>query len=130
VATTSHGATADFQRAAHLADQARKVGTTLRASGNDLDRLAGWLLKELADMTERLADDAYVREHGNDDLETGHLRDPKGDEAAHGCTGGRFPEPPAGADLGQAVTPDVSSAIVASLRTAGPQPPAHDPEWI
>jgi hypothetical protein len=29
-------------------------------------------------------DDAYIAEHGNDDLETGHTRDPGGDEAAHG----------------------------------------------
>jgi hypothetical protein len=32
---------------------------------------------------DRFHDDAYVREHGNDDLETGHTRDPEGDEAVH-----------------------------------------------
>ena len=30
------------------------------------------------------ADAEYVRQHGGDDLETGHTRDPEGDEAAHG----------------------------------------------
>jgi len=37
--------------------QAREVGPTLRASSGDRDRLAGWLLKELADLAERLAGD-------------------------------------------------------------------------
>jgi hypothetical protein len=32
---------------------------------------------------EEAEDDAYIAEHGNDDLETGHTRDPEGDEAAH-----------------------------------------------
>ena len=31
-----------------------------------------------------MEDAAYIAEHGNDDLETGHTRDPEGDEAAHG----------------------------------------------
>jgi hypothetical protein len=44
----------------------------VRGTVTELDRLA------------ELADDAYVREHGGDDLDTGHLRDPEGDEAAHG----------------------------------------------
>jgi len=35
--------------------QAREVGPALRASTSDRDRLAGWLLKELADLAERLA---------------------------------------------------------------------------
>jgi hypothetical protein len=64
--------------------RARALGPALRASSSDRDRLAGWLLKELADLAERLDDDAYIREHGDDDLDTGHLRDPDGDEAAHG----------------------------------------------
>jgi hypothetical protein len=72
----------DYERG--LIAQAQEVGPALRASTDDRIRLGGWLLKELAVLAERLADDAYVREHGNDDLETGHLRDPKGDEAAHG----------------------------------------------
>jgi hypothetical protein len=42
--------------------------------------LAAAIRKAAADIT----DDAYVREHGGDDLDTGHLRDPEGDEAAHG----------------------------------------------
>lgn len=29
------------------------------------------------------AEAAYIAEHGSDDLETGHVRDPEGDEAAH-----------------------------------------------
>lgn len=28
-------------------------------------------------------DDAYIEAHGGEDLETGHTRDPAGDEAAH-----------------------------------------------
>lgn len=35
--------------------RAREVGPALRASTSDRDRLAGWLLKELADLAERLA---------------------------------------------------------------------------
>jgi len=35
--------------------QARELGPALRASTGDRDRLAGWLLKELADLAERLA---------------------------------------------------------------------------
>ena len=35
--------------------QAREVGPALRASSNDRDRLAGWLLAELVKITERLA---------------------------------------------------------------------------
>jgi len=35
-------------------------------------------------LAEAEADAAYVAEHGSDDLDTGHLRDPEGDEAAHG----------------------------------------------
>jgi len=35
--------------------RAREVGPALRASNNDRDRLAGWLLAELADLAERLA---------------------------------------------------------------------------
>ena len=42
--------------------------------------LARELLRQLAD---RLEDAAYVREHGGDNLDTGHTRDPEGDEAAH-----------------------------------------------
>ena len=39
---------------------------------------------EPADDLRSAPDDAYIAEHGSDDLETGHLRDPEGDEAAHG----------------------------------------------
>jgi hypothetical protein len=39
---------------------------------------------ELRELLAGARDDAYVREHGGDDLDTGHLRDPEGDEAAHG----------------------------------------------
>jgi hypothetical protein len=35
--------------------EARRLGPELRASTSDRDRLAGWLLKELADLAERLA---------------------------------------------------------------------------
>ena len=42
------------------------------------------LLRDLADLAERMADDEYLRIHGQDDLDTGHTRDPEGDEAAHG----------------------------------------------
>ena len=38
-----------------LVTQAREIGPELRASTSDRDRLAGWLLKELADLAERLA---------------------------------------------------------------------------
>jgi hypothetical protein len=38
-----------------LITRAREVGPALRASTSDRDRLAGWLLKELADLAERLA---------------------------------------------------------------------------
>ena len=31
-----------------------------------------------------MEDDAYIAEHGSDNLDTGHIRDPEGDEAAHG----------------------------------------------
>ena len=34
--------------------KAREVGPALRAASSDRDRLAGWLLKELADIAERL----------------------------------------------------------------------------
>jgi hypothetical protein len=34
-------------------------------------------------LLEALAEAAYIAEHGSDDLETGHTRDPEGDEAAH-----------------------------------------------
>jgi len=37
-----------------LITRAREVGPALRASTSDRDRLAGWLLAELADLTERL----------------------------------------------------------------------------
>ena len=37
-----------------LVAQAREVGPTLRARTNDQDRLAGWLLNELADLATRL----------------------------------------------------------------------------
>lgn len=37
-----------------------------------------------AERRARVRDDTYIAEHGNDVLDTGHLRDPKGDEAAHG----------------------------------------------
>jgi hypothetical protein len=43
--------TEDEQR---LIDQAREVGPALRASSSDRDRLAGWLLAELANLAERL----------------------------------------------------------------------------
>lgn len=36
-----------------LIGRAREIGTALRASNSDRDRLAGWLLKELADLAER-----------------------------------------------------------------------------
>lgn len=35
-------------------ERARELGPVLRASDNDRDRLAGWLLKSLADLAERL----------------------------------------------------------------------------
>ena len=38
-----------------LIAQARDLGPALRASTSDRDRLAGWLLKELADLAERLS---------------------------------------------------------------------------
>ena len=38
-----------------LIKQAREVGPVLRARSGDTDRLAGWLLAELADLAERLA---------------------------------------------------------------------------
>jgi hypothetical protein len=61
-----------------LADQAagKRTGTP---PDQVRDLLAG-ARERLAELT----DDAYVREHGGDDLDTGHLRDPEGDEAAHG----------------------------------------------
>ena len=34
--------------------EARRVGALLRASDGDANRLAGWLLAELADLAERL----------------------------------------------------------------------------
>lgn len=37
-----------------LIARARELGPSLRASSGDRDRLAGWLLKELADLAERL----------------------------------------------------------------------------
>lgn len=43
---------------------------------------AGWVVKTEGYPPAREA--AYVEAHGGDDLETGHLRDPRGDEAAHG----------------------------------------------
>jgi hypothetical protein len=49
----------------------------------DPDMLRDLLAGARARLAE-LTDDAYVREHGGDDLDTGHLRDPEGDEAAHG----------------------------------------------
>jgi hypothetical protein len=39
--------------------RAREVGPALRASTGDRDRLAGWLLAELADLAERLAGEPY-----------------------------------------------------------------------
>ena len=38
-----------------LITRAREVGPALRDSSSDRDRLAGWLLAELADLAERLA---------------------------------------------------------------------------
>ena len=38
-----------------LIARARDLGPGLRASTGDRDRLAGWLLKDLADLAERLA---------------------------------------------------------------------------
>lgn len=43
-----------------LVARAREVGPALRASSGDRDRLAGWLLAELADLAERLADAAVL----------------------------------------------------------------------
>lgn len=37
-----------------LITMARDLGPTLRARTGEPDRLAGWLLKELADLAERL----------------------------------------------------------------------------
>ena len=34
--------------------EARRIGRLLRASSGDRDKLAGWLLAELADLAERL----------------------------------------------------------------------------
>jgi hypothetical protein len=42
-----------------LIARAREVGPALRASTGDRDRLAGWLLKELADLAERLGNEPY-----------------------------------------------------------------------
>ena len=39
----------------HLIAEARRIGPALRAGTSDRDRLAGWLLAELADLAERLA---------------------------------------------------------------------------
>jgi hypothetical protein len=75
-------------------------GRAERAQGNDgADPLSGVTLEdaerhlaaitvaEPAPMTAGTTEDgehaAYIAEHGSDDLETGHLRDPEGDEAAH-----------------------------------------------
>ena len=41
-----------------LIKQAREIGPALRSSNSDRDRLAGWLLSELADLAERLAADS------------------------------------------------------------------------
>jgi hypothetical protein len=40
---------------AALIARARELGPALRASSGDRDRLAGWLLAELADLAEQLA---------------------------------------------------------------------------
>ena len=45
----------DFDRS--IIARARQLGPTLRARNGDRDRLAGWLLAELADLAERLAPD-------------------------------------------------------------------------
>ena len=39
-----------------LIADARRIGPVLRARTGDQDRLAGWLLAELADLAERLAE--------------------------------------------------------------------------
>jgi hypothetical protein len=41
-----------------LIARAREIGPVLRASAGDRDRLAGWLLAELADLAERLGGEA------------------------------------------------------------------------
>lgn len=38
----------------NLIAEARRIGPVLRARTSDQDRLAGWLLAELADLAERL----------------------------------------------------------------------------
>ena len=42
--------------------QAREIGPALRARNGTQDRLAGWLLHELSDLAERLADLADLAE--------------------------------------------------------------------
>ena len=44
----------DYERG--LVEQARDIGPTLRASTDERIRLGGWLLKELADLAEQLAE--------------------------------------------------------------------------
>lgn len=53
-ARTRDHAGSDRQLVADLAARAREIGPALRASTSDRDRLAGWLLEELAGLAERL----------------------------------------------------------------------------
>ena len=48
-----------------LITRARQIGPALRAASSDRDREAGWLLKELADLAERL-DAAQTTEDTDD----------------------------------------------------------------
>lgn len=42
------------ERDRELISEARRIGPHYRSSRDEADRLAGWLLKELADLAERL----------------------------------------------------------------------------
>src|SRR5690242_12563201 len=90
-----------------LIRQAREVGPALRASTGDRDRLAGWLLKELADLAERLGDDP-------------ELYDPPSRHHCKACqaeTG--FESPPSTPRAGSARRPRPSSSRPGSASWAG-----------
>ena len=67
-----------------------EAAVRLRCSAEKVRRLVaeGVLAEErfgvVVRITPESVDAEYVRQHGGDDLETGHTRDPEGDEAAHG----------------------------------------------
>jgi N-acetyl-beta-hexosaminidase len=67
--------------AGHVPSKAAAEAAAMRR----LEQLAGELAAELeARATAGAEEAAYIAEHGSEDLDTGHLRDPEGDEAAHG----------------------------------------------